>query len=123
MSEVTCILDRAVGGDPKAAAELLPLVCGELRRLAAPKMAHEAAGQTLQPTRSFTRPGCASATRPDRTGADAGLQLQEIAAVLNASEKTVQRDWRFAKTWLSREFQIRPSQRDARESPTAAGSS
>jgi RNA polymerase sigma factor (TIGR02999 family) len=37
-------------GDPKAADELLPLVYEELRRLAAQKMAREAAGQTLQPT-------------------------------------------------------------------------
>jgi DNA-directed RNA polymerase specialized sigma24 family protein len=33
-----------------------------------------------------------------------GLQVQEIAAALNASEKTVQRDWTFAKAWLSREL-------------------
>ena len=50
MSEVTRILDRVHGGDPKAAEELLPLVYDELRRLAAHKMAHEAPGQTLQPT-------------------------------------------------------------------------
>ena len=37
-------------GDPKAADELLPLVYGELRKLAAYKMAHSAAGHTLQPT-------------------------------------------------------------------------
>ena len=37
-------------GDPKAAEELLPLVYEELRKLAAAKMANEAAGQTLQPT-------------------------------------------------------------------------
>ncbi|MGA3193184.1 MAG: ECF-type sigma factor, partial [Candidatus Bathyarchaeia archaeon] len=37
-------------GDPKAAEELLPLVYGELRKLTAAKVAHEAAGQTLQPT-------------------------------------------------------------------------
>jgi RNA polymerase sigma factor (sigma-70 family) len=36
-----------------------------------------------------------------------GLQVQEIATVLNASEKTVQRDWTFAKAWLSRE--LKPS--------------
>src|SRR4051794_9060660 len=36
--------------DPKAAAQLLPLVYNELRRIAAHKMANEAAGQTLQPT-------------------------------------------------------------------------
>src|SRR5206468_1925452 len=37
-------------GDPNAADELLPLVCGELRKLATAKMVHEAPGQTLQPT-------------------------------------------------------------------------
>lgn len=50
MSEVTRILERAQKGDAKAAEELLPLVYDELRKLAAAKMAHEAAGQTLQPT-------------------------------------------------------------------------
>ena len=34
----------------------------------------------------------------------AGLEVQEIAALFNASEKTVQRDWTFAKAWLSREI-------------------
>ena len=50
VSEVTHILERAQQGDPKAAEELLPLVYGELRLLAAQKMANEAAGHTLQPT-------------------------------------------------------------------------
>jgi RNA polymerase sigma factor (TIGR02999 family) len=50
MSEVTRLLGAIEQGDRKAAAELLPLVYEELRRLAAQKMAHEAAGQTLQPT-------------------------------------------------------------------------
>ena len=50
MSDVTRILERAQDGDPQAADELLPLVYGELRKLAAAKMANEAAGQTLQPT-------------------------------------------------------------------------
>ena len=34
-----------------------------------------------------------------------GLEVREIAAALNASERTVQRDWLFAKAWLSRELQ------------------
>lgn len=50
MSEATVILDRLQRGDGKAADELLPLVYSELRSLAAHKMAHEAPGQTLQPT-------------------------------------------------------------------------
>jgi len=50
VSDVTRILDRVHQGDPKAAEELLPVVYEELRKLAAHKMAHEAPGQTLQPT-------------------------------------------------------------------------
>jgi RNA polymerase sigma factor (TIGR02999 family) len=50
VSEVTRILEQVQQGDPKASDELLPLVYDELRRLAAHKMAHEAPGQTLQPT-------------------------------------------------------------------------
>jgi RNA polymerase sigma factor (TIGR02999 family) len=50
MSEVTRLLDAAVGGEPNAAAELLPLVYAELRKLAAARLAAEAPGQTLQPT-------------------------------------------------------------------------
>ena len=50
LSEFTHILERVEQGDPKAAAELLPIVYQELRLLAAQKMANEAAGHTLQPT-------------------------------------------------------------------------
>ena len=50
MSDVTRILEAAQQGDPTAADQLLPLVYEELRRLAAHKMANEAAGHTLQPT-------------------------------------------------------------------------
>ena len=47
---MTRILECVEKGDPAAAAELLPLVYGELRRLAAEKMALEKPGQTLQAT-------------------------------------------------------------------------
>src|SRR5258707_1961372 len=50
MSDVTRILEAAQQGDPTAADQLSPLVYDELRRLAAHRMANEAAGQTLQPT-------------------------------------------------------------------------
>jgi RNA polymerase sigma factor (TIGR02999 family) len=50
MSDVTRLLDAASAGDPKAAADLLPLVYAELRRLAAARLAGEKAGHTLQPT-------------------------------------------------------------------------
>ena len=50
MSDITRILESIEHGDPKAADELLPLVYGELRKLAASRMANEAPNQTLQPT-------------------------------------------------------------------------
>jgi RNA polymerase sigma factor (TIGR02999 family) len=50
MSDVTQLLDAAAAGDPKAAAELLPLVYDELRKLAAVRLAGESPGQTLQAT-------------------------------------------------------------------------
>ena len=50
MSDVTRILSQIESGDPSAAAELLPLVYDELRKLAALKLAQEKPGQTLQAT-------------------------------------------------------------------------
>src|SRR5262245_20480893 len=50
MSDVTILLDAIQSGDPEAPAQLLPLVYEELRRLAKHQLAHEAPGQTLQPT-------------------------------------------------------------------------
>jgi RNA polymerase sigma factor (TIGR02999 family) len=50
MSDVTRILSSIEQGDPHAARRLLPLVYGELRRLAAAKLGREKPGQTLQPT-------------------------------------------------------------------------
>jgi RNA polymerase sigma factor (TIGR02999 family) len=50
MNDVSRILADLAQGDPHAAAQLLPLVYEELRRLAAQRLAGEAPGQTLQPT-------------------------------------------------------------------------
>jgi RNA polymerase sigma factor (TIGR02999 family) len=50
LSDVTRILESIEHGNAKAADELLPLVYGELRKLASHKMAHESPNQTLQPT-------------------------------------------------------------------------
>ena len=50
MSDVTRILSAIEEGDPTAAEKLLPLVYGELRKLAAERMAQEKPGQTLQAT-------------------------------------------------------------------------
>src|SRR5438876_7620684 len=50
MTDVSRILDALGQGDPHAARQLLPLVYGELRRLAARKLARETPGQTLDAT-------------------------------------------------------------------------
>ena len=50
MSDVTQILNAIERGDPHAAAQLLPLVYDELRRLAAAQLAREKPGQTLEAT-------------------------------------------------------------------------
>jgi RNA polymerase sigma factor (TIGR02999 family) len=50
MSDVTHILSAIEQGDPSAAAQLLPLVYDELRKLAAQKLAQEKPGHTLQAT-------------------------------------------------------------------------
>ena len=50
MNDVTRILSAIEQGDPKASEQLLPLVCEELRRLAARRLAREKPGQTLQAT-------------------------------------------------------------------------
>jgi RNA polymerase sigma factor (TIGR02999 family) len=47
---VTRILSAAEAGDPRAAAQLLPLVYDELRKLAAQRLSSERPGQTLQAT-------------------------------------------------------------------------
>ena len=50
MSEITHLIDVAAAGDRQAAADLLPLVYDELRKLAAARMAAEKPGHTLNAT-------------------------------------------------------------------------
>jgi RNA polymerase sigma factor (TIGR02999 family) len=50
MTPVTQLIEAANRGDRQAAAELLPLVYDELRKLAAVRMASEKAGHTLDAT-------------------------------------------------------------------------
>ncbi len=50
MTNVTKILSAMEQGDSAASAELLPLVYGELRRLAAGELRGDASGNSVQPT-------------------------------------------------------------------------
>src|SRR4051812_7067764 len=49
-AKVTSLLNEAAAGDPRASADLLPLVYEQLRAMAARKMRQERSGQTLQAT-------------------------------------------------------------------------
>jgi RNA polymerase sigma factor (TIGR02999 family) len=50
MNDITVVLQEIGRGEGQASEDLLPLVYNELRKLAAVRLAHEVAGQTLQPT-------------------------------------------------------------------------
>jgi RNA polymerase sigma factor (TIGR02999 family) len=50
MNDITQVLQAIERGEQKSSADLLSLVYEELRRMAAARLSHEAAGQTLQPT-------------------------------------------------------------------------
>src|ERR1700741_1832964 len=50
MDEITQVLNAIEQGDPHAPGQFLPLVYDELRPLAAPRLATEPSGNTLQPT-------------------------------------------------------------------------
>ena len=56
MNEVTTILSSVEAGDPRAAADLLPLVYDELRQLAAARLAAEPSGKPCSRPLWFTKP-------------------------------------------------------------------
>ena len=94
--EITRLLQEMREGDPKAAEELLSHVYRELRALAAAKMAHEAPGQTLQPTalvhEAWLRLGASEGARfPDRVYffAAAGEAMRRILVEAARRKKRV----------------------------------
>jgi RNA polymerase sigma factor (TIGR02999 family) len=96
MPAFTELLDAAAAGDRRAAADLLPLVYDELRKLAAARMAQESPGHTLQPTalvhEAFLKLGGARsfATRTDflRAAAEAMRRiLVDHARARNAAKR------------------------------------
>ena len=82
------MLDSIAQGDPKAAAELLPLVDEELHKLAAHKMAAEAPSQTLQATALVH---------------EAGLSQPQAADLLGISRRTADRTWAYARAAAHRD--------------------
>jgi len=85
MSDLTRILNAAQQGDSTAAEDLLPLVYEELRKLAAARMANEAAGHTLQPTALVHEAWLRLA------GADAQVQFANRAHFFAAAAEAMRR--------------------------------
>ena len=71
------LLTSHLTGDARATSQLLPLVYGRLKKLAAHYL---------------------------KADFYAGLEVKEIARFLWVSERTVKGDWRVARTWLAREL-------------------
>ncbi len=83
MSQITKIIHAIEAGDPHAAAQLLPLVYDELRRLAAQRLAQEKPGQTLELTRHRTRTLPTKVSRENRLFAEISWRL--LIARVNVS--------------------------------------
>src|SRR5207237_1322135 len=88
MADVTQLLCAIEAGDPRAAAELLPLVYEELRKLAA--------GPTR---RASTDP---PAARLVELRYFAGLTMAQAAEALGVPLRTAERNWAYARAWLHR---------------------
>ncbi len=78
MSDVTRLLDAANRGDKQAAADLLPLVYDELRKLAAARLAQERAGQTLDATALVHEAYLRLLASPGRDQASPGREPGEV---------------------------------------------
>jgi|GEM_PF-7064796 len=84
VNDVTRLLEAIDHGDPKAAAELPPLVYHELRHMAAARMARESPGQTLQATALVHEAWL-------RLGADAQPAWQNRAHFFGAAAEAMRR--------------------------------
>jgi hypothetical protein len=104
MSDVTHILSAIEQGDPHAAAQLLPLVYDDLRRLAAEKMAKGKPGQTLEATalvhEAYLRlVDVAKASHWDGRG-----HFFAAAEALGVSPGKATQVWAYPRTWLREEL-------------------
>jgi hypothetical protein len=88
MSEITQLLDTAAVGDRRAAADLLPLVYDELRRLAAARMAAERRGHTLDGTLEQLAGEVSVAAELVRLRFFAGMTLRDKVDALGLSPRS-----------------------------------
>jgi hypothetical protein len=90
--QLTVLLRAWNGGSGPAGDAVMAMVYERIRTLAASRIRREAVGSAIQPTElelSYL----------------VGLAHEDIAGVLDISLPTVNRDLRFAKTWLRQRLQ------------------
>jgi RNA polymerase sigma factor (TIGR02999 family) len=96
VEDVTLLLQRIEQGDPDAAEKLLPLVYAELRKVAAAKMAREAAAHTLQPTalvhEAWLRLGGAEQPRWENRAHFFGAAAEAMRRILVENARRKQRE-------------------------------
>jgi DNA-directed RNA polymerase specialized sigma24 family protein len=107
--DVTPLLKRAWAGDELARGDLISQVYAELRRVAAGLMRREHPGHTLSPTAAVHEALDRLAGLHQRQSQVVTLYfgrmtVPEVAAALEVSVGTVERDWRIARAWRSNEL-------------------
>ncbi len=113
MSAVTRILAALEQADSQAANHFLPLVNGELRKLAAEQMASERPGHTLTRTALVNEAyvwlvDVKQAQHWNSRGGFwryfAGMALDQAATALGVSRARAYRHWSYARVWLRSEL-------------------
>jgi RNA polymerase sigma factor (sigma-70 family) len=125
-SDVSRLLAEWRQGDREALERLMPLVYGELPKLAAYHLRAEPAGHTLQPTALDDASAASEEREADLVALDdaltelarlspqqgrivelryfGGLTIEEIAEALGVAVARVRSDWTLARAWLRREL-------------------
>jgi DNA-directed RNA polymerase specialized sigma24 family protein len=99
----TLLLQRVDAGDVSPAEPILPIVYGELRKLAAFKMGY---AELLRLNEALDALAAQDLRKAELVKLQyfVGLTVEESAAALGITDRTARRDRVFARTWLFNEI-------------------
>ena len=109
--EFTLLLQRVDAGDVSPAEQILPIVYGELRKLAAFKVGY---AELLRLNEALDAVAAQDLRKAELVKLQyiLGLTVEELAAALGITDRTARRDWGFARTWLfNKSVRLRDAQR------------
>jgi len=116
---VTTLLNRLAVGDPEAAAQLVPLIYDELRRLAARRLRHQRPGHTLEATALVHEAYLKLAGQPNAKWqnrahffAVASQAMRHILVDYARNQQTIRRGGRRQKVSLDRVLLVAPDRTD-----------